>query len=119
VLQTDNPGTLASINETEGPAIAALVPSDAARFEHRPGSGESAGLQLTVEALPEEEPRRALGRISAFQQAEELRQLRVLTGATRITGSAVAGDAAVDATPATDADVLAAWILGQGNQGAA
>jgi hypothetical protein len=120
VLQTDNPASLAGIDRTEGPAIAALVPSDAARFEHRPGSGESAGLRLTVEAVPEEEPRRAIGRISTFQQAEELRQLRALAGAGgSIARSAGDGGAAPDGTPATDADVLAAWILGQGSQGAA
>ncbi len=41
--------------------------------------------------MPEHEPKRPLGAdLSAFQQAEELRQLRVLAGATTIAG--VAGD---------------------------
>jgi len=119
VLQTDEPATLARIGETEGPAIAALVPSDSARFEHRPGRDGSPGLRLTVEMVPEEDPKRSLGRISAFQQAEELRLLRVLTGATRSVGAGGDGAAGADAAPATDADVLAAWILGQGGDGAA
>lgn len=119
VLQTDDPATLARIGDTEGPAIAALVPSDAARFEHRPGSDGSPRLRLTVENVPGDDPKRSLGRISAFQQAEELRLLRVLTGATRSVGAAGDGAAGADAAPATDADVLAAWILGQGGDGAA
>jgi len=119
VLQTADPAALVRIGETDGPAIAALVPAEAARFEHQPGSDGSSGLRLTVEMVPEDDPRRALGRISAFQQAEELRQLRVLAGATRIVGVAGDGAAGPDAAPATDADVLAAWILGQGGQGAA
>lgn len=119
VLQTDDPATLARIGDTEGPAIAALVPSDAARFEHRPGRDGSPRLRLTVEMVPEEDPKRSLGRISAFMQAEELRLLRVLTGATRSVGAAGDGAAGAGAAPATDADVLAAWILGQGGQGAA
>ena len=119
VLQTDDPATLARIGDTEGPAIAALVPSDAARFEHRPGSDGSPRLRLTVENVPGDDPKRSLGRISAFQQAEELRLLRVLTGATRSVGAAGDGAAGAGAAPATDADVLAAWILGQGGQGAA
>jgi hypothetical protein len=119
VLQTDDPATLARIGDTEGPAIAALVPSDAARFEHRPGSDGSPRLRLTVENVPGDDPKRSLGRISAFQQAEELRLLRVLTGATRSVGAAGDGAAGAGAAPATDADVLAAWILGQGGDGAA
>jgi hypothetical protein len=119
VLQTDDPTALARIDDTEGPAIAALVPSDAARFEHRPGSAGSPRLRLTVESVPEDEPKRPLGRISAFQQAEELLQLRVLTGATTMAGVAADGATVAGAAPATDADVLAAWILGQGGQGAA
>ncbi len=44
----------------------------------------------------------------------------MLTGAgSRLAGAAGDGGVAPDGTPATDADVLAAWILGQGNQGAA
>ncbi len=119
VLQTDDPAALSRIGATEGPAIAALVPSDAAGFEHRPASDGSTGLQLTVGTIPEGDPKRALGRISAFQLTEELRQLRVLAGATRTFGPAGDGEAGMNAAPATNADVLAAWILSQDGQGAA
>jgi hypothetical protein len=119
VLQTDDPAALARIGDTDGPAIAALVPPDAARFEHRPESDGSSRLQLVVEMVPEDDPKRPLGRISAFQQAEELSLLRLLTGGTRSGPVAGDGTAGADAAPATDADVLAAWILGQGGQGAA
>lgn len=119
VLQTDDSGALARIDDTDGPAIAALVPSDAARFEHRPGNDGPPRLQLTIEQVPDADPKRSLGRISAFQQTEELRQLRALSGAVRSLGAAGDGSAPAGAAPATDADVLAAWILGQGGQGAA
>jgi hypothetical protein len=118
VLQTSDPAALARIAKTEGPAIAALVPEDAARFEHRPGAGGTAGLRLAVEFLPEAEPKRSIGRISVFQQNEELRQLRVLAGASPAIEGPVAG-ARAESAGATDADVLAAWILRQGGRGAA
>ena len=118
VLQTSDPAALARIAGTDGPAIAALVPDDAARFEHRPGEEGAAGLRLTIEQIPEEEPKRAVGQISAFQQAEELRQLRVLAGAAPAVSAAVNGSG-VEGAGATDADVLAAWILKQGGRGAA
>ncbi len=118
VLQTSDPEALARIASTAGPAIAALVPEDAARFEHRPGETGSAGLRLTVEFLPDEEPNRPIGRISAFQQNEELGQLRALAGAVPAIEGSPAGSAR-GSEPATDADVLAAWILRQGGRGAA
>jgi hypothetical protein len=118
VLQTSDPAALKRIGETDGPAIAALLPEDAARFEHRPGEDGSAGLRLTVEEIPDAEPKRAIGRISAFQQVEELRQLKVLAGATAGVAP-VANGAGVEGSGATDADVLAAWILKQGGRGAA
>jgi hypothetical protein len=118
VLQTSDPAALARIASTAGPAIAALVPEEAARFEHRPGEGDSASLRLTIEFLPESEPKRAIGWISAFQQNEELRQLRVLAGASPAI-EAAGTDAVADSAGATDADVLAAWILRQGGRGAA
>ena len=96
-----------------GPAIAALVSAEAARFESRP-AGDSGRLQLRVDAMPDEEPRRPLGRISVFQQAEELRQLRLLAAGGAGPGLASESVAATDGAPATDADVLAAWILSQG-----
>ena len=118
VLQTSDPAALGRIADTDGPAIAALVPEAAARFEHRPGETGSAGMRLTVEFIPSEESKRAVGRISAFQQNEELRQLHVLAGARPATENGAAGLAA-GSDGATDADVLAAWILRQGGPGAA
>ncbi len=73
---------------------------------------------MTVEYLPNEESKRSIGRISAFQQNEELRQLQVLAGAQPALEGAVPG-LATDSEGATDADVLAAWILQQGGRGAA
>ncbi len=118
VLQTSDPAALSRIADTSGPAIAALVPEEAARFEHRPGEDGVTGLRLSIESMPEEAPRRAIGRISAFQQTEELRQLRVLAGAAP-AGVPATNGTGVDSVGATDADVLAAWILSQGGPGVA
>jgi hypothetical protein len=118
VLQTSDPEALARIGETAGPAIAALVPEEAARFENRPGEEGTSGLKLSIEFMPEEDPRRSVGRISSFQQAEELKQLRVLAGAAPV-GESDSSITAFDSAGATDADVLAAWILRQGGPGAA
>ncbi len=116
--RTSDPEALARIGEFPGPAIAALVPEEAARFENRPGEEGTAGLKLSIEFMPEEDPRRSVGRISSFQQAEELKQLRALAGAAPV-GESDSSITAFDSAGATDADVLAAWILRQGGPGAA
>jgi hypothetical protein len=67
--------------------------------------------------MPAAEPRRALGGISAFQQAEGMRQLAVLSagwGLATPEPVAPSGDGASAPAPAgTAADKLAAWILRQ------
>ena len=76
--------------------------------------------------MPEEEPRRALGSISAFQQTEELRHLAALASrpTAAAAGAAAAGAApgigapaaaaAQDGTaPMGPANKLAAWLLSQ------
>ena len=44
-----------------------------------PQHAEGGAGRLTVHHMPSEEPRRALGSISVFQQAEEMRQLAALS----------------------------------------
>ncbi len=119
VIQTSDREALSRIGDTEGAAIIALLPDGAAVFEHRPGvDGASIG-RLSVEFLPDQDPNRAIGHISVFQQSEELEQLRVLMGAAHARPGANGTDAGVEPAAATDADILAAWILRQGGQGAA
>jgi len=116
VLQTEDPAELSLVAEAEGPAIAALMPPDSCRFVHIPAAGEGRA-RLTVHHMPHEEPKRALGGISVFQQADALRHLATLAAGW---GLAAAGDvgpsgdgASGPAGAATAADKLAAWILRQ------
>jgi hypothetical protein len=111
VMQTADPAALARLGATDGPAVGALVPEGCARFEHRPGSDGPVAARLVVESIPEDAPSRPLGRISAFRQAEDLRQL-VAWRAAPVSGP-VADGGPPDAAPATEADLLAAWILRQ------
>ncbi len=115
VLQTADGTALGRLAACDGPGIAALVPESAARFVHDPGAGSAAGQRLTIEALPEQAPRRALGGLSAAQQAEELAMLRNLAAAAAVGGApGAAVPAAVGAGPRPEpADKLAAWLLSQ------
>jgi len=115
VVQTEDPADLAVVAETEGPAIAALVPPDACRFAHLPAVDGGRG-HLTVQHMPGEEPRRPLGGISVFQQVEGLRHLEALAAGWGLSApmAAASGDgASAPASPASAADTLAAWILRQ------
>ena len=78
VIQTDDPAELSALGAVDGPGIAALMPEGARSSCTSPG-GEGAERASDRELLPEKEPKRALGSISAFQQTEELRQLASLT----------------------------------------
>lgn len=116
VLQTGDPADLAIVAEAEGPAIAALVPADACRFVHHPAAEGGTG-RLTVHHMPSDEPRRALGSISAFQQTEGMRQLAALSsgwGLGAPEAEVPSGDGAAGPVPAASAaDKLAAWVLRQ------
>ena len=67
--------------------------------------------------MPAEEPKRALGGISTFQQAEGMRHLAALSAGWGLVAPEVAapsGDGASGpALSATAADKLAAWVLRQ------
>ena len=116
VIQAEDPADLAVMAETDGPAIAALVTGDACRFVHLPTADGTRG-RLAVHHMPANEPKRALGSISAFQQTEAMRHLAALaagsgSGTTQVV--APSGDGATAPLPsASAADTLAAWILRQ------
>lgn len=111
VIQTDDALELAALSATPGPGIAALMPEGAAKFVHAPG-GKSLNERLTVSSLPEQEPKKALGSISVFQQVEELRQLRALAASVQIPGAAEKETAPAGAEM-DEAGQLAAWLIHQ------
>jgi len=111
VIQSDDPLDLAALSATPGPGIAALMPEGAAKFVHAPG-GKSLNERLTVSSLPEQEPKKALGSISVFQQVEELRQLRALAASVQIPGAAEKQPAPAGAEM-DEAGQLAAWLIHQ------
>jgi len=108
VVQTDDPGDLKVLNGVEGPAIAALLPEGTARFIHDPSKGSTLAARLLVDFVPDKEPSRPIGRLTAFQQAEELRHLRDLAPAT-----GAEKEVAEPVVPATPPDRLAAFLLHQ------
>ena len=119
VMQTADAGELQLVGRADGPAIAALVSAEAGHFVHEPDEG---GTRLAIGHLPDTEPTRALGQVSAFQQAEELRLLRALAAGepeppSGVAPAAAAADgtrpAAATATAAEPVDVLAAWLIRQ------
>ena len=111
VIQTDDPQELAALSASPGPGIAAVMPEGCAKFVHAPG-GSTLHERLTVTFLPEKEPRKAIGGISAFQQAEELRQLAAL--ATSVQAPAAAAEKPAAVGPEMDeAGQLAAWLIHQ------
>lgn len=119
VVQTDDPADVAVLAEHDGPGVAALLESDAgkaARFVHDPGGGPRLRDRLRIDRLPETNELRPVGRATAWQQAEELRQLAELAAAA--SGPATGepsrnGDG--EPEEVEPADRLAAWLLRQAN----
>jgi hypothetical protein len=114
VIQTDDPAELSALGAVNGPGIAALMPAGAAKFMHIPGPGRVLNERLTVTFLPEKEPKRALGPISAFQQTEELRQLASLKASAESAPS-VSVEADSGVPEMDDAGQLASWLIHQAN----
>jgi hypothetical protein len=114
VLQTKDGDGLDRLAAFDGPGIAAWIPEGAALFVHDPSRGSDPAERLSIGHLPEPSPLARAGR-SAFQQAEELRQLAAL--AARSPGPVPrAPSASPDraAAPAGEpVDRLAAWLLAQ------
>ncbi|MCC7140318.1 MAG: hypothetical protein IT460_17995 [Planctomycetes bacterium] len=108
VLQTSDPAELAVLSKVAGPAVAALVPEDAAAFVHEPARGPTLSTRLVLRRVPKGAGRGPVGPWSAAQQAEELAQL-VALGATDVPALA-----SVPGVPAVDdpAGRVATWLLG-------
>jgi hypothetical protein len=113
VLQTDDPADLAVLRANDGPAVAALMPEGCAKFLHSPMAGKALNERLSVSFMPEKEPTRPLGSITAFQQAEELKQLAALAASVQ-PASAVDEETASEGPPPMDeAGQLASWLISQ------
>jgi hypothetical protein len=113
VVQTDDPAELAALGANEGPGVAALMPEGCAKFIHSPKAGRSMSDRLTVSFLPEEEPTRPLGTITAFQQAEELKQLTALAASEEKAPDAEVEAAGDGPPPMDEAGQLASWLISQ------
>jgi hypothetical protein len=120
VMQTSDPADLEELARIDGPAIAALVPEECARFVHRPGAPDSWDRFERLE-FPKREPKAPIGTFTIFQQTEQLGLLRALSArppVARASAAPAAEDAQavqVAAPTATvePADKLAAWLLSQ------
>ncbi|MFC1659949.1 hypothetical protein ACFL3S_00605 [Gemmatimonadota bacterium] len=116
VLQTDDAADLSILGAFPGPGVGALMPEGAAKFFHVPGEGKTLSDRLVVGFLPEKEPRRALGAISAFHQVEELRQLSALAASVETTAVPASEAVGAGVGPAMDeAGQLASWLIHQAN----
>lgn len=121
VVQTTDIADLGRLLAWDGPGIAAMVPSSAARFVHDPKAGIELWERLSVTHVPETDPRLGIGSMSAAQLAEELQQLRTLAKTPAAAEKEVApeiapaadGRAVAQLEPVKPADQLAAWLLDQ------
>jgi hypothetical protein len=111
VLQTPDAEELEKkFAAASAPAIAALMPADAAQFVHDSAGGERLQDRLKVGKLPEKPPRKKLGGMSARQQNEDLDQLRALSTAQESAASVAESTGAAPAQM-TSVDKLASWLL--------
>jgi len=115
VLQTGDGAGLDRFAAWEGPGVAALTSESAARFTHDPARGATPWERITVQFLPERDPRASVGGTSGAQQAEELRQLRQLAARPEAQAAPAVPGPSPAATAADPADKLAAWLLAQAN----
>lgn len=125
VLQASDVTELRALADCDTPAIAALVPPEAARFIHDPRVGRSLHSRLQIASIPSESPKSALGGRSAWQLSEELAQLRALAQLRELEASAPAvtvpdsapsgpvGTSASGVEPRDDGavDRLTSWLL--------
>jgi hypothetical protein len=109
VLQTSDATGIDLFAKFSGPAVMAFVPPSAACFVHDPNVGRSAWQRLRVWSRPSSAPRKALGGLSARQQAEELLQLDALAERPSLESASVESLVPVGSGDPTDR--LATWLL--------
>lgn len=112
VQQTSDITKLDRFAAFDGPAIAALVPAGSATFTYDPSAGPRFEQRLTVQQLPNDEIRHAIGSISVAQQQADSQWLRDL-GELNARTARVAAEPAAAPAAVEPADLLAAWLLRQ------
>jgi hypothetical protein len=103
VQQTPEDSGLDAFKAWEGTAVAALLSGGAVTFVHDPAAGETTYERFTTLDMPREIRKRAVGGISASQQAEDLQLLEALAVVPSPTGAAASDPAGK----------LSAWLLSQ------
>lgn len=110
VLQSCSVAGLEPLIAADGPAIAALMPSGAAEFIHRPGASP---VHERITISTEAGSRKALEGWTMWQQQQELDQLHALAAAPAVAQEK-------RSQPASDpADRLASWLLSHADLSAA
>ncbi|MFC1690377.1 hypothetical protein ACFL07_12125, partial [Pseudomonadota bacterium] len=103
VQQTMEESGLDALAAWEGTGVAALLPKGAVTFVHDPAAGETTYERFTTLEFPGEIRKRAIGGVSAAQQAEDLKLLETLAVVPSLTGEAASDPAGK----------LSAWLLSQ------
>jgi hypothetical protein len=103
VQQETGEAALEAFRDFEGNAVAALLPDTAASFVHDPNAGETSYERFVSLSFPKEVKKRAIGGISASQQAEDYALLESLSVVPVPTGEAASDPAGK----------LSAWLLSQ------
>lgn len=103
VQQETGEAVLEAFTAFDGMAVAALLPADAVAFVHDPAVGETTYERFVALNFPKEIRKRAIGGISAAQQAEDYALLETLA-----VVPSPSGEAASD-----PAGKLSAWLLSQ------
>ena len=103
VQQETGDAALEAFAAFDGMAVAALLPESAVSFVHDPAAGETTYERFVSLTFPREVRKRAIGGISAAQQAEDYALLETLS-----VVPAPSGEAAAD-----PAGKLSAWLLSQ------
>ncbi|HEU4994931.1 MAG TPA: hypothetical protein VFT29_08925 [Gemmatimonadaceae bacterium] len=102
---------LGLVAKSSGPAIAAVLDGNAARFVHDPRAGRASWQRITISQRPASDPRASVGRWSAWQQRDELLHLYSLAQAPSFPDMTVSAAVGIDENDA--AGRLASWLLEQ------
>lgn len=103
VQQETGDAALESFTAFEGTAVAALMPDNAVSFVHDPAAGQTTYERFVSLSFPRELRKRAIGGISAAQQAEDYALLETLSVVPTPSGEAASDPAGK----------LSAWLLSQ------
>jgi hypothetical protein len=103
VQQETGEAALEAFTAFDGTAVAALMPDKAVSFVHDPAAGETTYERFVSLNFPKEVRKRAIGGISAAQQAEDYALLETLSVVPSPTGEAASDPAGK----------LSAWLLSQ------